>query len=142
MRTIALACLFVLCLCHAVPARLVAVDPITEWSQAASAAAEVGGMSPVRSSITLAIVHVAMFDAVTAIAGGRRPHALGQPASGAASAYAAAVEAGYRVLVAEFPSQHDVLHRTYVALLTAEQESAEKRAGVQVGADVARRMLA
>jgi hypothetical protein len=119
-----------------------ASDPIAEWSLAASAAATATGMAPLRTPITLALLHVAMFDAVTAITGDRRPDAAGEPATAAASPYAAAVAAGYRVLLAEFPTQQPGLQLTYDALLTAEPDSARRRAGIAVGGDVAQRLLA
>lgn len=117
-------------------------DPVTEWSQAASAAATATGMAPLRTPITLAILHVALFDAVTATTGDRRPHAVAPTSPVAASAYAAAVEAGYRVLLAEFGSQQPALQLTYDKLLSAEPDSAKKRVGIEVGADVAKRLLA
>ena len=118
-----------------------APDPITEWSQAATRAATAAvGMAPLRTPITLAILHIAMFDAVSAITGERRPDAVGQ-AGISASPYAAAVEAGYRLLIAEFDSQQQALHTTYTALLAAEADTARKRAGMEIGAAAAHRRL-
>jgi PAP2 superfamily len=116
-------------------------DPITEWSQAATRAAAAVGMQGLRTPITLAILHLAMFDAVSAITGNPQPHAAGQAARGA-SPYAAAVEAGYRVLIAEFASLQPTLQITYTSLLAAEVDSASKRAGVEIGAGAAHRLLA
>jgi hypothetical protein len=134
----------VLCLVSDPASRLSAAlaDPITEWSVAASAAAAASGMAPLRTPITLALLHVAMFDAVSAIEGHRRPGAVGAPAAHRASSYAAAVEAGYRVLQVEFPGQADTLRGTYERLLAAESDSVKKRLGIAVGADIARRLLA
>ena len=117
-------------------------DPILRWSEAASAAAAASGMAPLRTPITLALVHVAMDDAVTAVSGNRRPDAVGTPAGRPASAYAAAVEAGYRVLIAEFPAQEPVLRGTYEALLAHQQPSEKRESGRAIGADVAQRLLA
>jgi hypothetical protein len=99
-------------------------------------------MAPLRTPITLAILHVAMFDAVTAAAGDRQRHAVTNPAAIAASPYAAAVEAGYRVLLAEFPSQRSILQLTYEQLLAGELDSSKKRIGMEIGAEVARSVLA
>src|SRR5262245_41173901 len=87
------------------PAAAPAPDVITQWSVAASAAATASGMAPLRTPITFALVHVAMYDAVTAILGGRARFAVRPPVAHPASAQAAAIEAGYRVLLAEFPGQ-------------------------------------
>jgi hypothetical protein len=146
MRIIFLAsCLIVLCLAHGIstPLRSNRLDPVSEWSQIASKAADASGVSPFHAPVTLAIVHVAMFDAITAVAGHRRPNAVGEPVGRqTASPYAAAVEAGYRILVAEFPQQRAMLDAAHVQLLTGEPDSLEKRAGIEVGAAVAERMLA
>lgn len=125
------------------PVRLpaVAVDPISQWSAAASNAATASGMAPLRTPISLAIVHLAMFDAVSAIEGGRRPDALGSRVTFAASSYAAAVEAGYRVLLAEFPAQSASLRSTYEELLAAEIDSPVRVSGLAVGAEIANALL-
>jgi hypothetical protein len=125
------------------PARLpaVAADPITQWSAAASNAATASGMAPLRTPISLAIVHLAMFDAVSAIEGGRRPDALGGRVTSGASSYAAAVEAGYRVLLAEFPAQAASHRATYEELLAAESDSPMRVRGLAVGAEIATALL-
>jgi hypothetical protein len=143
-RTIlVVACIVVLCLTTGLSTRPAAatVDPIAEWSAVASSAAAASGMSPLRTPITLAILHLAMYDAVTAIAGDRQPYAVNPRVPGRASAYAAAVEAGYRVLLLEFPSQHARLQITYEQLLAGEPDGVPKELGVKVGAAVARRLL-
>jgi hypothetical protein len=118
------------------------VDPITEWSIAAQSAATASGMPPFRTPITLAILHLAMYDAVTAIAGEGRPYAVSVPVAGAASADSAAVEAGYRVLLAEFPSQQTALDLVYQQLRAAIPESQQKANGAAVGDAVAKQLLA
>ena len=47
------------------------VDPIVEWSATAGTAAASVGMPPLRRRITLALLDVAMYDAVSAVSGGR-----------------------------------------------------------------------
>jgi hypothetical protein len=144
-RTIlVVACIVVLCLTTGLSTRpaAAAVDPIAEWSAVASSVAAASGMSPLRTPITLAILHLAMYDAVTAIAGDRQSYAVNPRVPGRASAYAAAVEAGYRVLLVELPSQHARLQITYEQLLAGEPDGMARRIGVKVGAAVARRLLA
>src|SRR5262245_5465773 len=89
------------------------LDPITEWSIAAQAAVVPGGMASFRTPITFAILHLAMYDAVNAVAGNREPYAVSPAVQRPASAFAAAVEAGYRVLLAEVPSQRGALDTKY-----------------------------
>jgi hypothetical protein len=140
---VAVACVVVLSLTKGVSLSrsTAAADPITEWSVAASNAAAASGMSPLRVPITFAILHLAMHDAVTAVSGDRRPHVARAHVTGRASAYAAAVEAGYRVLLFEFPSQQAALQIIYERLLAGEPDEKAKRIGVKVGAAVAHQLL-
>lgn len=132
VRTLALALSLVMLALNGTassqPAAVVA-DPITGWNQAATAAAAAAGMPPLRTPISLAILHVAMFEAVS-------------DAAPPASAYAAAVQAGYRVLLAEFPSQQQALELTYRNLLAAEADSPGKSGGMKIGDTIAQRLLA
>src|SRR5262245_50349152 len=93
------------------------VDPISEWSVTASGAATASAMAPLRTPITLAILHLAMYDAVNAVVPNRIPYAAHVSIVRPTSADAAAIEAGYRVLLAEFPSQKPIIDAKYQALL-------------------------
>jgi hypothetical protein len=117
-------------------------DPITEWSVAASNAAAATTMAPLRTPITLAILHVAMYDAANAIAGDHAPYVAKLSVPHPADSYAAAVEAGYQVLVAEFPTQQATLQTTRDRLLAGVPQSAAKDGGITVGAAAARAILA
>jgi PAP2 superfamily len=119
-----------------------AADPIAEWNVAATSAAAASGMVPLRTPITLAILHLGMYDAVAAIAGDRQPYAVKLRVAAPASARAAAIEAGYRVLLAEFPTEHRALQSTYEKLLAGEPESEAGKHGSKIGAEIARRLLA
>src|SRR5215813_291104 len=89
-------CAAVLCLTNGSSTPVAAAsDPITEWSITASTAATASGMAPLRTPITFAILHLAMYDAVNVIAGDREPYAVKVGVTHPASAQAAAVEAGY-----------------------------------------------
>jgi len=116
-------------------------DPISEWGSVAQTAVAAGGMPPLRTPITFAILHLAMYDAVNAVTGHREPFAVAPPVTRPASAFAAAVEAGYRVLLAEVPSQQPALDAKYAQLSAAIPDSQEKMNGAAVGADVARQLL-
>ncbi len=116
-------------------------DPITEWSIAAQTAVAASGMAPLRTPITFAILHLAMYDAVNAIVSDREPYAISPSINRPASAVAAAVEAGYRVLLAEVPSQQPALDTTYAQLSASIPDSQEKTNGAAVGAAVAQQLL-
>jgi PAP2 superfamily len=117
-------------------------DVISAWSVAASKAAAASEMAPFRTPITFALLHLAMYDAVTAIVGDREPYAVKPPVTQPASAQAAAIEAGYRVLVAEFPTQGAALDAVYQTLLTGEPDAPAKSNGIAVGAAVVQQLLA
>jgi hypothetical protein len=118
-----------------------APDPVARWSTAASEAAASTGMHPLRSPITLALLHVAMYDAVHAVTGGRALYSTAPPISRPASPEAAAIEAGYRILLAEFPSQQgtlDVVRQAMIAMLPTSETTQN---GVAAGAAVAEHLL-
>ena len=98
-------------------------------------------MVPFRTPIIFALLHLAMYDAVTAIVGDREPYAVKPPVAHPASAQAAAIEAGYRVLVAEFPTQVTALAAVYQTLLAVEPDAPSKSNGIAVGAAAAEQLL-
>ena len=109
-------------------------DVITEWSVAASKAATASEMAPLRTPITFALLHLAMYDAVTAIVGDRRRLSVNPPVTRPASAQAAAIEAGYCVLVAEFPTQvaalDTVTQTSWPSSLTRRQRATASQSGL------------
>src|SRR5438067_2794563 len=62
-------------------------------------------LGPARASRAMAIVHIAMFDAVNAITGGYESYTSAKSNGGAVSLDAAISQAGHDTLVALFPSQ-------------------------------------
>ncbi|MFN8060285.1 MAG: vanadium-dependent haloperoxidase [Vicinamibacterales bacterium] len=118
------------------------LDPVTEWSVTASTLGGSTGMAPLRVPITLALLHVAMYDAVAAVEGGREmPVELRGTAARPASSRAAAVEAGHRIALAEFPSASSAIEAVYARLCDAEADSPARTNGLAVGAAVARALL-
>jgi hypothetical protein len=139
-KVFVVACATWICLSRAtLPAAT--VDPITEWSVTASSAASASAMAPLRTPITLAMLHLAMYDAVNAVAPERTSYAARVSAARPASADAAAIEAGYRILLAEFPGQQTMIDGKYQTLLADVPESPAKRNGIGAGASVAQQLL-
>lgn len=94
-------------------------------------------------SVDLATVHVAIYDAVVAIAGTHRPYAITPiTVSAGASMDAAAAAAAYGVLKGLFPARSSVYQGTYDAALLAIAEGDAKARGIALGAEVARGILA
>src|SRR5687768_2465653 len=115
------------------PAR---ADVITDWNATMLSAigAAAPGAGPSRL-IEMAMVHIAMHDAVQAIQQRFETYSAGiTPTSG--SVIAAASKAARDVLVNRFPAQVDALDATYQAYLTAHQ-LASSDPGVAAGAQAA-----
>jgi|KBSSwiStaDraftv2_1062776.scaffolds.fasta_scaffold00737_5 hypothetical protein len=95
------------------------------------------------NAVDLATVHVAIYDAVIAIAGSHQPYAITPKAATAgASQDAAVAAAAYGVLSGLFPNrsaQYQSAYDTYVATLPA---GTAKTQGLAVGAEVAAGILA
>ena len=90
------ACLMV------VPAAARAGDPVMEWNNIARQLIVVPALSPVQQTRAMAIVHVAVHDAVSGITGAyARYHSTSVPPAGA-SPEAAAIGAAHRALVGIF----------------------------------------
>jgi hypothetical protein len=110
----------------AAPAR---ADVISQWNEQVFA---LGG-----ASRTLAMVHVAMFDAFNAIQPRYQPYLqLPAPPAGA-SAEAAAASAAYGVLVRLLPARIAELNATLASSLASLPDGAGKTSGVQYGDIVA-----
>src|SRR5262245_20877662 len=82
-----------------------AADVIMDWNAKADAIATEIQLAPVSHSRGLAMLHVAMFEAVNTIERRYAPYKLNLTADRSASKEAAAAAAGYYVLVALYPDQ-------------------------------------
>src|SRR5262245_46259171 len=89
----------------------------------------------------IALVHVAMFDAVNAIDRSYEPYAAHVKASRGASLEAAAAQAAHDTLAALYPSRQAIFNDALAADL-ADIPRGLARQGVEVGQEVARQMLA
>ena len=95
------------------------------------------------TAVDLATVHVAIYDAVMAIAGTHRPYAITPTAAAAgASQEASVAAAAYRVLLGLFPSRAAQYQTAYDTFLATLPDGAAKTQGLAVGAEVAAGTLA
>jgi hypothetical protein len=137
-----LTCCALLALAPCSGAQSALPDVINEWSAIASQLAGTPpAMHPLRAPITLAILHLAMYDAVNTVIGTREAYDVSPTVLGPASAHAAAVEAGYRVLLNEFPLQATALDAKRHTLVAGVRDGIEKSNGTIVGRKVAMRLL-
>ena len=123
-------------------------DVVTEWNQNAQQALLTANTSPVVSGRVLAIMHVAMFDAVNGIERRYTPIHVDFDAPPGASRRGAAIQAAYATLVKLFPSQKSTLDAQRDASLNsiASEEAVENSqsiaCGIEWGQQVADDILA
>jgi hypothetical protein len=99
-------------------------------------------LGPARSSRAMAIVHIAIFDAVIAITGGYRSYSGVQPAPKNTSINAAIAQAAHDTLVALFPSQEPDLSAALRKDLKRIPEGRAKNDGIDLGRSAAAAILA
>jgi hypothetical protein len=119
-------------------------DTVTDWNaHASNALMTVAAQAPTVSTIHMAMVHGAVYDAVNAI-DRRNQHYLyfTNRVLPRASKDAAAATAAYRVLVSIVPAQQPALEALYQASLAAIPDSTAKTAGIQYGEESAAAMIA
>jgi PAP2 superfamily protein len=118
-------------------------EPVVEWNQATLQLLAAPGVQPitVHPTRTLALVHVAMHDAVNAIRREYEPYLVREWAPGGASARAAAIAAGHGVLTQLYPSQRASLDERRAADLGELPNNLARRIGVAVGEYVSERLV-
>jgi len=127
-----------------IPAKVALADPVLDWNaHAAQAIITVGGQVPPHALIRLAMVHLAIYDAVNAIEGlPFESYASAPQVARPASADAAVAAAAHDVLVALFPAQTADLDAKYIAALATLPDDAAKTNGIAVGQQAASAILA
>ncbi len=135
----ALTGLLALVVCLPAAAQNVVID----WNGIAVQTVTVNAKKPAcAAGIYLAIVHLAVYDAVNSIDGRFQPYAISINAPASASKEAAVATAAYRVLVTLFPSQQAFLDSSYAASLSSIPDGAPKTDGIAVGEQAAQSILA
>ncbi len=117
---------------------LVFADVITDWNTAALQAIRAGRTSPPQAARALAILHLAMFDAVNGIERTHAPYLVASGVPASASTEAAASAAAHRVLVALFEGSagsFDDLHARVLGTLPATPQRAQGAAWGQYVAE-------
>jgi hypothetical protein len=117
-------------------------DAVRDWNVNATNAILAARQSPQVTTLTLAMVQGAVYDAVNAIDGGHAPYLAIAPANPWDSEDAAAATAAYRVLVALFPTQQSGLEDLYVTSLATIPDGPAKNGGIGAGERAAAAMLA
>jgi membrane-associated phospholipid phosphatase len=121
------------------PAR---ADVITDWVNTLVGAIRTDKTAPPKASRAMALVQVAVFDAVNGLSGVYNPYFVTDPAPSGASPEAAAIAAAHKTLVALFPAQQVALDGEYTISLGSVPPGAAKTLGVTWGETVAGKILA
>ena len=117
-------------------------DSVLDWNEVALAEVAASGQLPPDGARTMAMVHVAVFDAVNAIDRRYEPVALKERGPAGASADAAVASASYAVLARVFPAREPALAKLYAAALTRLPDGPAKHAGMELGQHAADLCLA
>ncbi len=121
------------------------VDPVVQWNRILLRIVRTPGAQPatVHPTRSFAMLHAAIYDAVNAIDRTHAPYLIRlHSAPRAASQQAAAVAAAHGVLVDLYPALSAQLDAQFDQSLTDVPDGAGKKAGIVIGAEVARRILA
>ncbi len=117
-------------------------DVITDWNEKAEAAGYTAKQGPPPHAAILAIVHVAMFEAVNSIEPRYKPYRARLPAEPGASRDAAAAAAAHYVLVRIYPDQAKEMDKALQASLASVTDATARANGVRLGEQAAAAMLA
>jgi len=134
-----------LCATLSLPAAAQSVNPVVQWNRALLVIVRTpGAQSPtLHPTRSFAIMHAAIYDAVTAIDGTHEPYAVTLAGtSPTTSQDAAAAAAAHEVLVALYPAFQVMLDAELQASLAQVPDGAGKTEGVGIGQAVADRILA
>ena len=112
-------------------------DTITDWNQTAIEVMKIAKVGGNPWSRALAMMHVAMSDAVNAVQNKYTRYLTTVPAAPGASAEAAAAAAARQTLLALFPAQKAMIDDAYANSIKGIPEGTAKSQGITVGEQVA-----
>jgi hypothetical protein len=115
-------------------------DVISDWNEKAVSIVTARQLPPPQAERIMAIVHVAMFDAVNTIERRYRPYLVQFPTAPKVSTEAAAAAAAGAVMVGLYP-QDAALTDTRAAYLATIPNSEAKSEGIKIGEAVAAKVL-
>jgi membrane-associated phospholipid phosphatase len=121
---------------HALP-----VDAVIRWDRILLDAIRVDKTPPPKAALDMALVSLAVYDAVDTIEPTHAPYAIRNVASAGTSEPAAASEAAFRVLVTLFPAQQATFQNDLKLSLRHIPGGAGKANGVALGRQVALEIL-
>ena len=115
---------------------------VTDWDEKGVSVVQTGTVFPPPTAFrTMAILHVAMFDAVNSIEPRYKPYKVRLPATPDTSKEAAAAAAAGAVLVKLVPDAATDVQSTLTSYLATLPDSDAKSKGIRLGQEVAARIL-
>jgi hypothetical protein len=122
--------------------RTVRADAVLDWNEVLLGIIRASALPAPQATRVMAMVHVAIHDAVNAIDRTHEAYAIHATAPSDTSQEAAAAQAAYRVLTHLFPTQQSLLDAQLTRNLTPFPPGPEKDAGVALGNAVGIRIVA
>ena len=116
-------------------------DVVTDWNEKAVAAAYTARNTPDMQSRSIAIVHIAMFEALNSIAPRFTPYRARLPADPGSSPSAAAATAAHHALIRLFPEQAKDFDAALQASLASVADGPAKTNGIKLGEQSAAAIL-
>jgi hypothetical protein len=126
----------------ALPAGLVNADEVTHWNGVALGIIRDDGTAPPRASRTLAIMHIAIYDAVNSIAKSHRPYHFAENAPATLSKRAAVAAAAHATLSALYPAYEEDLDDEFDDAVSDIPEGEDKEDAILLGIAAAADILA
>jgi hypothetical protein len=118
-----------------------AADMVLDWNEVALARVLAARQLPPDSARTMAMVHLAMFEAINAVERRYAPYAFTGRAPAGASAESAAAAAASSVLVKLFPDQAHAVEAAYAASMAGIADGYGKASGIELGREAAAQCL-
>ena len=112
-------------------------DAVTDWNQASLEVLKAGNVLGNPWSRAMAMVHVAMSDAINSVQGRYTRYVAAAPTAPNVSADAAAVAAARQILIQLVPAQKAKIDEAYAESLGRIQDGPAKRDGITLGEQVA-----
>ena len=134
-------CIAAVALCGAVLAPAARADAVLDWNDVGIAAVIASRSSPPEGARAMAMMHVAMFEAVNAVEGGHAPYTFRTRAPASTSAEGAAAAAAYRVLSGLYPQQRETLDKAWAASRQKLEGAPGFTAGASLGEQAAAECL-
>ena len=121
---------------------LLASDMVLKWNEVLLEAIRVDRTAPPLAARDMAIVHVAIYDAVNAIEKTYEPYAVDPRGMKGASPEATVAAAAHRALVDLFPAQQPTFDQALTDSLAIVPDGSSENKGVALGRFVAKQILA